>query len=126
GGDQQGKRRSDMHPRGLQRRGAHIERDEHGIHAPVGTLQGARIYMDYPSHTGTEALMMAATRAAGTTLIMNASAEPEIIWLGNMLNRMGARISGLGTPFITVEGVERLRGVSEIVLPDRDRKSTRL
>jgi UDP-N-acetylglucosamine 1-carboxyvinyltransferase len=119
GGDQIGKRPIDMHLRGFQRMGTRIERDEHGIHATVSTLQGARIYMDYPSHTGTEALMMAATRAAGTTLIMNASAEPEIIWLGHMLNRMGARISGLGTPFITVEGVERLRGVSEIVLPDR-------
>lgn len=119
GGDQIGKRPIDMHLRGFQRMGTEIERDEQGIHARVGTLQGARIYMDYPSHTGTEALMMAATRAAGTTVIMNASAEPEIVWLGEMLNRMGARISGLGTPFITVEGVERLGGVSEIVLPDR-------
>jgi UDP-N-acetylglucosamine 1-carboxyvinyltransferase len=119
GGDQIGKRPIDMHLRGFQRMGTEIERDEGGIHAKVGTLQGARIYMDYPSHTGTEALMMAATRAAGTTVIMNASAEPEIVWLGHMLNRMGARITGLGTPFIRVEGVERLTGVSEIVLPDR-------
>jgi UDP-N-acetylglucosamine 1-carboxyvinyltransferase len=119
GGDQIGKRPIDMHLRGFQRMGTEIERDEHGIHARVSTLQGARIYMDYPSHTGTEALMMAATLASGTTEIMNASAEPEIIWLGEMLNRMGARIRGLGTPFITVEGVERLNGVSEIVLPDR-------
>lgn len=119
GGDQIGKRPIDMHLRGFQRMGTEIERDNTSIHARVGVLQGARIYMDYPSHTGTEALMMAATRAAGTTLIMNASAEPEIVWLGHMLNRMGARISGLGTPFITVQGVERLNGVSEIVLPDR-------
>jgi UDP-N-acetylglucosamine 1-carboxyvinyltransferase len=119
GGDQIGKRPIDMHLRGFKRMGTEIEQDEFGIHAKVGTLQGARIYMDYPSHTGTEALMMAATRASGTTLIMNASAEPEIVWLGNLLNRMGARISGLGTPFITVEGVEILRGVSEIVIPDR-------
>lgn len=119
GGDQIGKRPIDMHLRGFQRMGTEIEREGGNIHARVGTLQGARIYMDYPSHTGTEALMMAATRAAGTTVIMNASAEPEIVWLGHMLNRMGARITGLGTPFITVEGVERLGGVSEIVLPDR-------
>lgn len=119
GGDQIGKRPIDMHLRGFQRMGTEIERDEHMIHARVSALQGARIYMDYPSHTGTETLMMAATKAAGTTIIMNASAEPEIVWLGEMLNRMGARISGLGTPFITVHGVERLTGVSEIVLPDR-------
>src|SRR5690606_10839615 len=78
GGDQIGKRPIDMHLRGFQRMGTHIERDEHGIHATVGTLQGARIYMDYPSHTGTEALMMAATRAAGTTLIMNRSEERRV------------------------------------------------
>ncbi|OYN84084.1 UDP-N-acetylglucosamine 1-carboxyvinyltransferase [Parenemella sanctibonifatiensis] len=119
GGDQIGKRPIDMHLKGFARMGTEVERGEDVVHARVNRLHGARIYMDYPSHTGTEALMMAATRAAGTTTIMNASYEPEIVWLGNMLNRMGARISGLGTPFITIEGVERLRGVSEIVLPDR-------
>ncbi|HEV2074544.1 MAG TPA: UDP-N-acetylglucosamine 1-carboxyvinyltransferase [Thermomicrobiales bacterium] len=119
GGDQIGKRPIDMHLRGFQRMGTEIIRNAEGIQAKVAKLQGARIYMDYPSHTGTEAIMMASTLAAGTTVIVNASAEPEIVWLGNMLNRMGARISGLGSPIITVEGVERLRGVSEIVIPDR-------
>jgi UDP-N-acetylglucosamine 1-carboxyvinyltransferase len=119
GGDQIGRRPIDMHLRGFERMGTQVHRDEHGVHAKVLALQGARIYMDYPSHTGTETLMMAATRATGRTLIMNASAEPEIVWLGNLLNRMGARISGLGTPFLTIWGVERLRGVSEIVIPDR-------
>lgn len=119
GGDQIGKRPIDMHLRGFERMGTEIERGEEILHARVAKLKGARIYMDYPSHTGTEALMMAATKAAGTTMIMNASYEPEIVWLGNMLNRMGARIKGLGTPFLTIEGVERLRGVSDIVLPDR-------
>lgn len=119
GGDQIGRRPIDMHLRGFERMGTEIDRGPETTHAKVAKLKGARIYMDYPSHTGTEALMMAATRAAGTTLIMNASYEPEIVWLGNMLNRMGARISGLGTPFMTIEGVERLRGVSDIVIPDR-------
>ena len=119
GGDQIGRRPIDMHLRGFQRMGTEIIRGEEIVHARVAKLKGARIYMDYPSHTGTEALMMAATKAAGTTLIMNASYEPEIMWLGNLLNRMGARISGLGTPFLTIEGVERLRGVSDIVIPDR-------
>ena len=119
GGDQIGRRPIDMHLNGFERLGAEIHRNEGGVHAKALALEGARIYMDYPSHTGTETLMMAATRATGQTLIMNASAEPEIVWLGNMLNRMGARISGLGTPFLTIWGVERLHGVSEIVIPDR-------
>ncbi|CAA9554967.1 MAG: UDP-N-acetylglucosamine 1-carboxyvinyltransferase [uncultured Thermomicrobiales bacterium] len=119
GGDQIGKRPIDMHLRGFQRMGARIVREDTEILAIADKLQGARIYMDYPSHTGTEALLMASTLATGKTVIANASAEPEIVWLGNMLNRMGARISGLGSPIITVEGVERLHGASEVVLPDR-------
>ena len=75
--------------------------------------------MDYPSHTGTENLLMAATLASGRTTIVNAACEPEIVYLGNMLNRMGARINGLGSPTIVVEGVDRLHGVSESILPDR-------
>jgi len=75
--------------------------------------------MDYPSHTGTENLLMAASLADGRTTIVNAACEPEIVALGNMLNRMGARISGLGSPTIVVEGVDRLHGVSETILPDR-------
>ena len=119
GGDQIGKRPIDMHLRGFQRMGTEIIRDAEGIEAKVAKLKGARIYMDYPSHTGTEAILMASTLAAGTTVIVNASMEPEIVWLGNLLNLMGARITGLGSPIITVEGVERLRGVSGIVIPDR-------
>lgn len=119
GGDQIGKRPIDLHLRGFQRMGARIVREDADIVAVADKLQGARIYMDYPSHTGTEALLMASTLATGTTVIANASAEPEIVWLGNMLNRMGARISGLGSPIITIEGVERLHGASEVVLPDR-------
>lgn len=119
GGDDIGKRPIDMHLRGFQRMGAEVRQDRYGICAHATKLQGARIYMDYPSHTGTEALLMASTLATGTTIIANASAEPEIVWLGKMLNRMGARISGLGSPIITVEGVERLQGVSEVCLPDR-------
>lgn len=119
GGDDIGKRPIDMHLRGFQRMGAEVIQNQQGISAKASRLNGARIYMDYPSHTGTEALMMAATLAVGTTIIANASAEPEIVWLGNMLNRMGARVSGLGTAIIAVEGVDRLSGVSEVCLPDR-------
>jgi UDP-N-acetylglucosamine 1-carboxyvinyltransferase len=101
--------------------GAAIDFDDDGQHI-VGRatgLRGVSIYMDYPSHTGTENLLMAATLASGRTTIVNAACEPEIVFLGNMLNRMGARISGLGSPTITVDGVDRLHGVSEAILPDR-------
>lgn len=119
GGDDIGKRPIDMHLRGFERMGATITVTERGISAHAEKLRGARIYMDYPSHTGTETLLMASTLASGRTVIVNASAEPEVVWLGNLLNRMGARITGLGSPVITIDGVERLGGVSEIVPPDR-------
>jgi UDP-N-acetylglucosamine 1-carboxyvinyltransferase len=119
GGDEIGKRPIDMHLGGLARMGARIEHSDEGITAHADGLKGARIYMDYPSHTGTETLLMASTLAAGTTTIVNASMEPEIVWLGNLLSRMGARISGLGTPILTIEGVDRLHGVSDFVIPDR-------
>ena len=119
GGDRIGKRPIDMHLRGFERMGAEVRSDGNRVVARAAALQGGRIYMDYPSHTGTETLLMAATLASGRTVIANASAEPEVVWLGNLLNRMGARISGLGSPYIIVEGVDRLHGVAETVLPDR-------
>jgi UDP-N-acetylglucosamine 1-carboxyvinyltransferase len=119
GGDQIGRRPIDVHLRGFQRLGANVEHRDDQVIATGGKLRGARIYMDYPSHTGTENLLMAATLATGKTVIVNASAEPEVVWLGQLLNRMGARISGLGSPILTIEGVERLHGVSDYVPPDR-------
>jgi UDP-N-acetylglucosamine 1-carboxyvinyltransferase len=119
GGDRIGKRPIDMHLRGFQRMGAEVVADGDRVVARAPGLHGARIYMDYPSHTGTENVLMAATLASGRTVIANASAEPEVVWLGNLLNRMGARITGLGSPYIIVEGVDRLHGVAETVLPDR-------
>lgn len=121
GGCQLGVRPVDVDVRGFRQMGARIETDEQFISGTTDGqgLRGAGIYMDYPSHTGTENLLMAASLASGRTTIVNASCEPEIVALGNMLNRMGARISGLGSPTITVEGVDRLRGVSETILPDR-------
>ena len=121
GGCQLGARPVDVDVRGFRQMGAAIDFDDDGQHI-VGRatgLRGVSIYMDYPSHTGTENLLMAATLASGRTTIVNAACEPEIVFLGNMLNRMGARISGLGSPTITIDGVDRLHGVSETVLPDR-------
>ncbi|CAN5844728.1 UDP-N-acetylglucosamine 1-carboxyvinyltransferase [soil metagenome] len=119
GGDKIGRRPIDVHLRGFERMGATVEQSGDVIKAKVDKLRGARIYMDYPSHTGTENLLMASTLAAGKTVIFNASAEPEVVWLGHLLNRMGARISGLGSPILTINGVERLNGVSDNILPDR-------
>ena len=121
GGCQLGARPVDVDVRGFRQMGAGIDFDDGGQHivGRVSGLRGASLYMDYPSHTGTENLLMAATLASGRTTIVNAACEPEIVFLGNMLNRMGAAITGLGSPTIAVEGVDRLHGVSETVLPDR-------
>jgi UDP-N-acetylglucosamine 1-carboxyvinyltransferase len=121
GGCQLGARPVDVDVRGFRQIGAVIDFDDDGqqIAGRATGLRGVSIYMDYPSHTGTENLLMAATLASGRTTIVNAACEPEIVFLGNMLNRMGARITGLGSPTITIDGVDRLHGVSEAVLPDR-------
>lgn len=121
GGCKLGARPVDVDVRGFQQMGAQVVFHDGGerLSATTAGLRGRRLYMDYPSHTGTENLLMAATLASGRTTIVNAACEPEIIHVGNMLNRMGARISGLGSPTITVEGVDRLHGVAETILPDR-------
>jgi len=119
GGDQIGSRPIDIHLDGFRRLGAEVTEDGRMVVARAATLYGRMVYLDYPTHTGTENIMMAATLAQGTTIIANACAEPEVIWLGELLNRMGARISGLGTPTITVDGVGKLHGTSMMCLPDR-------
>ena len=119
GGCQLGARPVDVDVRGFRRMGADVQFNDQTVSAEATQLRGARIFMDYPSHTGTENLLMAAVLAEGKTSIVNASCEPEIVALGTMLVRMGARISGLGSPMIVVEGVDRLHGVSEAILPDR-------
>jgi len=119
GGCKLGARPVDVDVRGFKKMGAEVEADEQEITARAAALHGARIYMDYPSHTVTENLLMAAVLATGNTTIVNAACEPEIVALGVMLNKMGANIIGLGSPTITIEGVDRLRGVSATILPDR-------
>jgi UDP-N-acetylglucosamine 1-carboxyvinyltransferase len=82
-------------------------------------LHGASIYLDYPSHTGTENLMMAAVLAKGKTIIKHASVEPEVVDLANFLVSMGARISGIGSTRLEIEGVQELHGSSYSAIPDR-------
>ena len=99
--------------------GADIEVENGYIRSRCKRLHGARIVMDLVTVTGTENLMMAAALAKGTTLIENAAREPEVVDLADCLNRMGAKITGAGTPTITIEGVDELKGTDYDVLPDR-------
>ena len=87
--------------------------------ASVPRLLGNRVVLEYPSHTGTDNVLMAATLAKGTTVIENAAREPEVKDLAEFLNAMGARITGAGTSRIEVEGVEALHPATHAVIPDR-------
>jgi UDP-N-acetylglucosamine 1-carboxyvinyltransferase len=119
GGCKLGTRPVDVDLRGFRQMGARIEQDDSGYRMTANRLYGSELYMDYPSHTGTENLLMAATLARGTTTIVNAASEPEIVFIGSLLEDMGARIKGVGTPHIRVDGVDRLRGYRVAILPDR-------
>jgi UDP-N-acetylglucosamine 1-carboxyvinyltransferase len=120
GGDAIGSRPLDFHVAGLARMGALVD-SEHGFilaRAPEG-LVGAPIYLDFPSVGATENLLMAATLARGTSVIDNAAREPEIVDLCRMLQQMGARIEGVGTSTLEIEGVDTLRPVEHETVPDR-------
>ncbi|MFH1484793.1 MAG: UDP-N-acetylglucosamine 1-carboxyvinyltransferase [Chloroflexota bacterium] len=119
GGDIIGQRPIDVHLMGFAALGAEISRQREKYIAKADRLTGCKIFMDYPSHIGTENLLMAATLARGTTVIKNASPEPEVVDLAMMLNKMGARISGAGTNTIIIEGVEELHGTTHRIIPDR-------
>ncbi|MEV0582802.1 UDP-N-acetylglucosamine 1-carboxyvinyltransferase [Nonomuraea sp. NPDC050310] len=119
GGCNLGSRNLDFHYLGYKRLGAIVDEGETVIHVKASGLTGATLYLDTPSHTGTENLIMAAALAKGVTVIENAAQEPEVLDVIDMLTKMGARISGGGTGFITVEGVEELHAVEHTVMPDR-------
>jgi UDP-N-acetylglucosamine 1-carboxyvinyltransferase len=119
GGCAIGLRPVDLHIKGLQAMGAEIVIEHGYIHARAKRLQGARLFMDLVSVTGTENLMMAATLAQGTTVIENAAREPEVVDLANCLNTMGARIRGAGSDVITIEGIRELHGAHYKIMPDR-------
>ncbi|MBX2834598.1 MAG: UDP-N-acetylglucosamine 1-carboxyvinyltransferase [Micavibrio sp.] len=121
GGCAIGTRPVDMHIKALEEMGAEIVLDEGYINAraPQGGLQGAKILFPKVSVGATENLLMAATLAKGTTILANAAREPEIIDLGECLIKMGAKIEGLGTDTIRIEGVSSLNGANHSVVPDR-------
>ena len=122
GGCAIGSRPVNLHLRGLKAMGAEIELDSGDIVASASELNGADIFLGGPFGStvlGTDNVMMAAVLAKGHTVIESAACEPEVTDLADYLNRMGARITGAGTPRITIEGVERLTGCEHTVIPDR-------
>jgi len=119
GGCAIGTRPVNLHLKGLEAMGAEIEVEEGYIKARASRLKGTRFFFDQASVTGTENLMMAATLAEGTTVLENAAREPEVSDLAECLNKMGARISGIGTDELVIEGVDRLEGIEHRILPDR-------
>ncbi len=125
GGDDFGSRPIDFHLNGLGAMGTRFEMRHGYIQGDVGggeglgKLVGTRLVLEYPSHTATDNLMMAAVLAKGTTVIENAAREPEVQDLAAYLNQMGARVRGAGTSHIEVEGVDALAPASHTVIPDR-------
>ncbi|AFZ37907.1 UDP-N-acetylglucosamine1-carboxyvinyltransferase [Stanieria cyanosphaera PCC 7437] len=123
GGCAIGARPVDLHVRGLQAMGANVRIESGIVHANVvgrnRRLQGANIFLDYPSVGATETIMMAATLAEGETKIENAAQEPEVVDLANFCCQMGAKISGAGTNTIIISGVKNLYPVKYSVIPDR-------
>ena len=121
GGCAIGARPIDLHLAALTKMGADVflEAGDVVARAPDDGLKGAEISFDKISVTGTENLMMAATLARGRTTIHNAAREPEVKDLAELLNKMGARVRGAGTPAIQIEGVEGLNGAEHTIIPDR-------
>lgn len=118
GGCAIGTRPVDIHLKGLEALGAKIQIEDGDVIAE-GRLKGADVALDFPSVGATENLMMAATVADGLTRLTNVAREPEIVDLANLLNSMGAQISGAGTDLITIVGVPQLGGATHVVIADR-------
>ncbi len=119
GGCAIGPRPINLHLMGLERLGATIRLNQGYVEAEAARLKGARIAFDLQTVTGTENLVMAATLAEGTTILENAACEPEVEDLARLLNAMGAKVEGAGTPTITIHGVPSLGGAVHRIIPDR-------
>lgn len=118
GGCTIGARPVDVHSQGFSHLGAQVAYVD-GRFAASGNLRGERFILDYPSHTGTENVIMAAVLAEGTSVIDNASIEPEVLDLVDFLRSMGARIAWTGPSQVTIQGVPRLHGTVYRLMPDR-------
>lgn len=126
GGCAIGARPIDLHLRGLQAMGAHVELEGGYVHVRCDRLRGTDFTFDQVTVTGTENLMMAACLAEGETVLENAAREPEVVDLADYLTAMGARISGVGTAVVRIHGVESLQAGSHRVIPDRIETGTYL
>ncbi|HEX3555987.1 MAG TPA: UDP-N-acetylglucosamine 1-carboxyvinyltransferase [Thermoanaerobaculia bacterium] len=119
GGCAIGVRPIDQHLKGLTALGAEVQLTHGYVEATAAKLVGARFRFDMPTVTGTENVMMAATLARGTTVLEHCACEPEVVDLANLLNAMGARVSGAGTETIVIDGVESLGAAEHTIIPDR-------
>ena len=126
GGCNIGKRPIDQHLKGFRRLGATIVRDKDKYIIDAKELKGNHIYLDFPSVGATVNILLASVLAKGETIIENAAKEPEIGNLIELLNNMGAKIKGVNTSTLTIEGVEKLHGASVRVIPDRIETGTLL
>jgi UDP-N-acetylglucosamine 1-carboxyvinyltransferase len=126
GGCAIGARPIDQHLKGLAAMGARIDLEHGYVTARAKRLRGATIVFDMVTVTGTEQLMMAAALARGRTTLENAAREPEVEELARVLNKMGARIHGAGTPMVTIEGVDELHPIDHAIIPDRIEAGTLL
>ena len=119
GGCAIGTRPVDLHLKGLAALGAEISQEHGYVHIRAKELTGANVYLDFPSVGATENIMMAAALAKGQTIIQNCAVEPEIVDLSNFLTSMGAQIRGSGTDTIKITGVDKLKGTTHNIIPDR-------
>ena len=118
GSDKIGRRRLDTHVIGLQKLGAIFDFDSYQVGVQQGGLKGCYMLLDEASVTGTANIVMAAVMAEGTTTIFNAACEPYLVQLCNMLNSMGANITGVGSNLLTIQGVSSLHGTDHTLLAD--------
>lgn len=126
GGCDIGSRPIDLHLKGFEKLGIKVEEEYGKIKCSVEEINGTEINLDFPSVGATENIMLASVLAKGTTTIINAAMEPEIVDLQNFLNRMGAKIEGAGSNIVKIEGVNNLKDVSYNIMPDRIEAGTLL
>lgn len=117
GGDVIGARRIDTHWEGIEALGGSLKLTS-SIVGEIKTIQGTDVYLDEPSVTGTENLLLLAVKCKGTAILHNAASEPHVVGLCNLLNAMGAKISGIGSNRLVVEGVQTLKGATHTIGPD--------
>ncbi len=126
GGCSLGPRPVDYHIKGFKSLGAEISEKKGYITARAKRLKGGHVFFDRPSHTGTENLLFGAVLAEGITTLINAACDPEVVDLAGFLNKAGAKISGAGTPTITIDGVSRLKSIEYSIMGDRLEAGTML